>query len=497
MKNFIFSKELAGLPASLLLLILLQPPAYAFGGFLRKHVIKPVKEKVIKPVKEKVIKPINKQISDAGDSVADAINELRDLDRYDPSTIEKEAADFLDDLDPSNLANVEAAIDKLDIDLSDVDVTDPEVWDKIESFIDDAHDEAYQHRECYYQMSDCIEDFAAQKLYEHLAPKQLKEIFDRNFGHNTNRFDIERELRQNHQIVILGPEIDHDEYKQASAAAVSSYFSGGSTGLVYLEDLAKRQYIGLLENSKKSIQEFVESEVDDTKNDLVTVVNGFLEPTKLAQILHKVITTGRQPEISLNAEISDFDPRIRIHWLTFYRSEQLLSEEIPLPNTHKIAITIDGIPVLSSTSKSKGSKDSEPSEPINQKKSRYGHTELSAGFMPDPLGISVIGDGHSAGGDSIYSCQGHDAHYNSEKPDYTFQWNSSTPFKLSAKTEIENDLALIVRYPNGRKHCFDDFEGSLNPVAFIDAGEGHYEIWVGTISEQIDEEFALSITERF
>jgi hypothetical protein len=122
----------------------------------------------------------------------------------------------------------------------------------------------------------------------------------------------------------------------------------------------------------------------------------------------------------------------------------------------------------------------------------YGTSNLSAGFQPDPLNISVrSGGGLDATQTIAASCQG----WVARAPDYRVNYTAgSLPFYISADSRA--DVTLIVNGPDGQWYCDDDTGEGLNPwVVFNKPRSGQYDIWIGTYGQNTVEDATLSISE--
>jgi S1-C subfamily serine protease len=115
----------------------------------------------------------------------------------------------------------------------------------------------------------------------------------------------------------------------------------------------------------------------------------------------------------------------------------------------------------------------------------FGTVQLSAGFLPDPHAIQIMGGGsvsvqNSVNGDN---CRG----FASTAPDFRLQWsgNSSALHIHFTADTAGDDATLVINTAAGRWLCNDDANGStLNPGITLDnPAEGTYDIWVGSYLE--------------
>lgn len=101
---------------------------------------------------------------------------------------------------------------------------------------------------------------------------------------------------------------------------------------------------------------------------------------------------------------------------------------------------------------------------------------LSAGFLPDPVEISVASGGGEDASDLGGSCVG----AISGSPDVVVNFDSSGG-TLSFSVVSGGDTSLVINGPDGRNYCDDDTNG-LNPVlTWGSAPSGQYDVWVGAV----------------
>ncbi|WP_312127553.1 hypothetical protein [Brevundimonas sp.] len=121
----------------------------------------------------------------------------------------------------------------------------------------------------------------------------------------------------------------------------------------------------------------------------------------------------------------------------------------------------------------------------------FGEVILRAGFTPDPHTVTMAAGGSVSASSVDGQCSG----YVSQAPDYelTYRANGSNPLTFTFASD--GDTTLMINAPDGSFYCDDDSDGDLNPrVHFNRAQEGVYDVWVGTISGEI-ESGTLSISE--
>jgi len=108
--------------------------------------------------------------------------------------------------------------------------------------------------------------------------------------------------------------------------------------------------------------------------------------------------------------------------------------------------------------------------------SNFGSQNVTAGFLPDPIAVSIAAGG-SVNAGQIGGCAG----YVSQNPDYEINY-SAGGYALTFYVESGADTTLVINAPDARYYCNDDTNG-LNPqVRFANPQSGVYDIWVGTYS---------------
>jgi hypothetical protein len=104
---------------------------------------------------------------------------------------------------------------------------------------------------------------------------------------------------------------------------------------------------------------------------------------------------------------------------------------------------------------------------------------LAAGFTPDPNRQSVTAGGSTLASSLQSGCSGSIG----AQPNVELNW-SGTSSQLRVFMVASIDTVLLIRDPNGRYHCSDDWRsGDLNPmVTFTNPAPGAYRIWAGTFA---------------
>lgn len=124
----------------------------------------------------------------------------------------------------------------------------------------------------------------------------------------------------------------------------------------------------------------------------------------------------------------------------------------------------------------------------------FGTYNLSAGFAPDPYGISVTAGGtvpaERLGGSA---CLGTIAN----RPDVTLNY-AAGGYNLTFFVESGSDTTLVVNDAQGRWYCDDDSFGNLNPqVTIANPPSGKYDIWIGSYSRGSRIPATLGISELY
>ncbi|MBY0563234.1 MAG: peptidase S1 [Hyphomonadaceae bacterium] len=107
----------------------------------------------------------------------------------------------------------------------------------------------------------------------------------------------------------------------------------------------------------------------------------------------------------------------------------------------------------------------------------YGTLNLTAGFTPDPVVVSVTAGGSLNAQGISSSCQG----AISNAPDVRLNYTAGS-YPLIISVASNSDTTLVVNGPDGSWYCDDDGGvNGLNPsLRFGSPMSGRYEIWVGT-----------------
>lgn len=81
-------------------------------------------------------------------------------------------------------------------------------------------------------------------------------------------------------------------------------------------------------------------------------------------------------------------------------------------------------------------------------------------------------------------------------PNFAFDWSGQAD-QVTISFEAAEDTTLIVREPDGKFQCNDDFHGStnLNPALTLTPMDGHYLVWVGSYAPDVTVEGVLTVSE--
>lgn len=98
----------------------------------------------------------------------------------------------------------------------------------------------------------------------------------------------------------------------------------------------------------------------------------------------------------------------------------------------------------------------------------FGEVSLSAGFAPDPYGVSIVAGGPVDAGN--VGCAG----AISNAPDVRLYWDGGS---ITIGAESGEDTTLVINAPDGNWYCADDTNG-FDPAIRL-SGSGQYDVWVG------------------
>lgn len=119
----------------------------------------------------------------------------------------------------------------------------------------------------------------------------------------------------------------------------------------------------------------------------------------------------------------------------------------------------------------------------------FGTISLLTGFLPDP----AVAEGRLGGTRDATSLDVGCVGWIDQAPGHTldlrvdFSW-----LRVMVKSVV--DATLVVRSPDGRLICNDDFDG-LNPAVDGAFAAGVYEIWVGSYEQGVQETYRLGVSE--
>ena len=106
----------------------------------------------------------------------------------------------------------------------------------------------------------------------------------------------------------------------------------------------------------------------------------------------------------------------------------------------------------------------------------FGAVNIPAGFMPDPYVHNVTAGGSLDAGRVLGgNCVGTIAN----APDFRMHYTAGQ-YNLTIYAESRSDTTLVVNTPDGRWHCNDDWNDTLNPgLTFANPLSGQYDVWLG------------------
>lgn len=119
--------------------------------------------------------------------------------------------------------------------------------------------------------------------------------------------------------------------------------------------------------------------------------------------------------------------------------------------------------------------------------------ELESGFDADPHVVALTAGGGEPLDSDLAGCDG----YVAGRPDVRLNYTAGElPLYIFADSQA--DTILLINDPDGTWHCDDDGGFQLNPkIEFGDPSSGQYDIWVGTVAEDVLPRATLYISEMF
>lgn len=113
----------------------------------------------------------------------------------------------------------------------------------------------------------------------------------------------------------------------------------------------------------------------------------------------------------------------------------------------------------------------------------YGGDWRNEGFRGSPLEIQIMAGGPIDISSSVSEgCAGNVAN----APDYNFVLLTGDLSALAISAASSADISLLINAPDGRWYCDDNSAGGSNPaLIFEDPEGGPYNIWVGSLSNQL------------
>lgn len=123
-------------------------------------------------------------------------------------------------------------------------------------------------------------------------------------------------------------------------------------------------------------------------------------------------------------------------------------------------------------------------------KRRFGTVALHAGFNPDPHVVHGTAKGEVSASSIHEKCEG----WISEKPDYLLD-SETAFFRLYILARAEDDIALVVRDPDGKVLCNRDRKGTNSPRVHADLPLGTTELWVSVKRKGAQAPYNLGFSE--
>ncbi|MEP0910894.1 RICIN domain-containing protein [Leptolyngbya sp. GB1-A1] len=175
-----------------------------------------------------------------------------------------------------------------------------------------------------------------------LTDTALNGVIRRNFGHVTNKSELQRAL-ESQGIVIYGHEISQDDYLIATSATAASIATSNPAPLIqYFLKLANSSYNEMLLNLQRAVEQ-ASTRFEGQYTAELQRLRQSLTPQFIATALATYVTTGEIPQASFNIDLSRADVRFGI--LTYSRGERYPGGIFVTPNTHQpyIIITPPGL----------------------------------------------------------------------------------------------------------------------------------------------------------
>jgi len=120
----------------------------------------------------------------------------------------------------------------------------------------------------------------------------------------------------------------------------------------------------------------------------------------------------------------------------------------------------------------------------------YTTWNLSSGFTPDPVSVSI-----AAGGSDQVTISGCAGYIMNSAPDARLNFTSGA-LPLSIYVNSSADTTLVVNRPDGSWICDDDSGSGRNPVITMSSPQsGQYDIWVGNYNGTDTPAATLYVTE--
>jgi hypothetical protein len=126
----------------------------------------------------------------------------------------------------------------------------------------------------------------------------------------------------------------------------------------------------------------------------------------------------------------------------------------------------------------------------------YGERTIAPGFTPDPIKIAVVSGGtvDISQQNLAAGCTG----FATSQPDFNFRLSGTSAFLRVFVDAVQQnkDTTLVINTADGHWLCNDDSYGGNRPsIDLRNAGEGLYNVWIGSYESGVQARGRLNITE--
>ncbi|MBW4420959.1 MAG: hypothetical protein KME13_17265 [Myxacorys californica WJT36-NPBG1] len=152
------------------------------------------------------------------------------------------------------------------------------------------------------------------------AGRRIDPTNSENWGHDTDRPEVERALRQGDWMVTFGKEFSHSEYLELAAAAATSVATENPSPLLaYLEGFAYESYNELTQKAAQYAPQITQ----------------YISVDRILSILAHIITTGERHSL-WNTDGIEAQMGVAV----YHRGELVAGERVSTPNTFQPYIRI-------------------------------------------------------------------------------------------------------------------------------------------------------------